>query len=130
MISEKILDKIKPGASVKVQEAVKEGGKQRISTFKGTVLARKHGKEIGATFTVRSVVAGEGVEKVYPVNSPRISKVEILSSPKKVGRAKLYYLRNLSAKQIRRKLDSASAKMLEIKEEDKTEVKAETKAGK
>jgi len=104
MIDEKILEKIKPGASVKVVEAIKEGNKTRKSTFRGIVLARKHGKEAGATFTVRAIIAGEGVEKIYPIYSPRIEKVEILSSPRKPSRAKLYYLRNLSPKQIRQKL--------------------------
>ena len=104
MINENILEKIKPGAQIKVVEAIKDGNKIRQSTFKGIVLARKHGKEIGATFTVRAVIAGEGVEKVYPIYSPKISKVEIISSPKKPSRAKLYYLRDLSPKQIRQKL--------------------------
>ena len=104
MISEKIFDKIKSGAVVKVFEIVKEGVKQRISQFQGIVLCRKHGSEIGATFTVRATVGGEGVEKVYPLFSPLIEKVEIISSPKKVSRSKLYYVRDLSAKQIRQKM--------------------------
>lgn len=104
MINEKVVDKIKPGVTVSVQEVFKENDKKITSTFRGIVLARKHGKEIGATFTVRSIIAGEGVEKIYPLHSPRISKVEILNVPKKVKQAKLYYLRSLSAKQIRQKL--------------------------
>lgn len=104
MIDSKLLDKIKPGAVVKVTEAVKEGDKTKTSVFKGIVLARKHGREAGATFTVRAEIAGEGVEKIYPIYSPRIQKVEIISSPKKVSRAKIYYIRNLSAKEVKRKL--------------------------
>lgn len=83
MISKEILEKIKPGAVVRVTEIVKEGAKTRESRFQGIVLARKHGKEIGATFTVRGDVAMIGVEKVYPINSPMIEKVEIMSSPAK-----------------------------------------------
>ncbi|MFH1759225.1 MAG: 50S ribosomal protein L19 [Patescibacteria group bacterium] len=105
MVNEKIIEKIRPGVTVKVVEDIKEGGKTRASNFRGIVIARKHGKEAGATFTVRSIIAGEGVEKVYPIHSPRINKVEIVGEPKrKVRRSKLYYLRNLSPKQIRQKL--------------------------
>lgn len=97
MISEEILKKIKPGAKVKVYE-----GK---TPFTGLVIARKHGSEPGATFTVRTVLAGVGVEKVYPVHSPSIIKVEVVSSPRKVHRSKLYFVRNVSGAKIRQKLD-------------------------
>ena len=97
MIEKDVLIKIKPGAEVKVYE---KGG----SVFHGVVLARKHGSETGATFTVRTTLSDVGVEKVYPIGSPTINKVEILSSPRKVHRAKLYYLRNVSKKQARHKL--------------------------
>jgi large subunit ribosomal protein L19 len=97
MISEEILKKIKPGAKVKVYE-----GK---TPFAGLVIARKHGTESGGTFTVRTVLAGVGVEKVYPVHSPAIIKVEVVSSPKKVHRAKLYFVRKISGSRIRAKLD-------------------------
>ena len=113
MIDQTILNQIKPGATVRVHELIKEPStgsgqaKSRISMFEGLVLARKHGSEPGATFTVRATVAGEGVEKVYPIHSPIISKVEILNSPKKIGRSKLYYLRNLSKKQIRQKIGAS-----------------------
>ena len=104
MIPENILVKIKPGARVKVWEKIKEGGRERKSPFEGIVLARKHGKEAGATFTVRAVLQDIGVEKIYPIHSPNIAKVEIISSPRKVHRSKLYYLRGLSSKKIREKL--------------------------
>jgi len=96
MIKEEILDKIKPGITVSVQE--------KYGNFKGVVLARKHGKEKGATFTVRATVGGVDVEKVYPLHSPAIVKVKVLSTPKKVRRSKLYFLRNLSRKKSRRKI--------------------------
>lgn len=92
-----ILQKIKPGAKIKVRE--KNGG-----IFEGLVLGRKHGSEAGATFTVRATVAGVGVEKVYPVYSPNILKVDILSSPKKIKKSKLYFLRDLSQRKIQQKL--------------------------
>lgn len=100
MLKEEILRQIKPGATVAVQD--------KFGTFKGIVLGRKHGNEIGATFTVRATVAGVGVEKIYPVHSPNILKVKILSAPKKVRRAKLYFLRKLSKKKIRQKIGGAA----------------------
>lgn len=97
MINEEILKKIKPGAKVKVYE-----GK---TPFAGLVIARKHGSEPGATFTVRTVLAGVGVEKVYPLHSPAIVKIEVVSSPRKVHRSKLYFVRTISGSRIRQKLD-------------------------
>ncbi len=99
-----IMAKIKPGATVKVYERVKDGDKERESMFEGLVLARKHGSEPGASFMVRGVVAGVGMEKIYPIHSPKITKVVIVSSPKKVHRAKLYYVRDLSKKETRQKV--------------------------
>ena len=104
MISEEILKQIKPGAKIKVWERIKEGDKERQSAFEGIVLARKHGKEIGATFTVRTILQEVGVEKVYPINSPTIAKIEIKSSPKKISRSKIYYIRKITGKKIQEKL--------------------------
>jgi large subunit ribosomal protein L19 len=104
MINEKVLEKIKPGAKVKVWERIKENNKERQSSFEGIVIARKHGKEKGATFTVRAVLHEVGVEKTYPIYSPMIAKIDIISSPKKVHRSKLYYIRNLSKKKIKDKI--------------------------
>ncbi len=84
--------KVKPGDLVRIYQKVKEGNKQRIQVFEGLVIARKHGKEIGATITVRSEISGIGVEKIFPIHSPTIERVEILKRGK-VRRAKLYYLR-------------------------------------
>lgn len=107
MIDKEILNKIKSGATVKVFEKVKEGDKERLAQFSGLVLARKHGNEAGGTFTVRATVAGVGVEKVFPINSPKIAKVQILNSPRKVSRSKLYYIRDLSRKETRQKIGSS-----------------------
>jgi len=106
MISDSIKAQIKPGAIVRVWEKITEGDKTRLLRFEGIVLGRKHGNEIGATFTVRSVILGVGVEKVYPINSPLLEKIEIINAPRKVHRAKLYYLRNLSRKETRREVSA------------------------
>lgn len=96
MMDQTVAEKIKPGAKVRVWDGA--------GRFEGLVIARKHGSEPGATFTVRGVVAGVGVEKVYPLHSPAISKIEMVSSPKKVHRAKLYFVRKMSQSTIRKKL--------------------------
>lgn len=83
---------IKPGDFVRIYQKIKEGEKEKIQIFEGLVIARKHGKEAGATVTVRREISGIGVEKIFPLNSPTIQKIEILKR-KKVKRAKLYYLR-------------------------------------
>jgi len=103
-IAKELLPKIKAGATVRVFESFKEGDKERQMRFEGIVLARKHGTEAGASFTVRATVAGLGVEKTFPIYSPAISKIEIVNSPKKVGRSKIYYIRDVSRKTIRRKM--------------------------
>ncbi|OGM92602.1 hypothetical protein A2524_03495 [Candidatus Wolfebacteria bacterium RIFOXYD12_FULL_48_21] len=107
-MDKELMAKIKPGASVRVWERIKDGEKERVSKFQGIVIATKHGKEIGSTFTVRSIISEIGVEKVYPFNTPLISKVEVLTAPKKVRRAKLYFVRSLSKKKTREKIGIAA----------------------
>lgn len=80
------------GDTVKVHVKIKEGDKYRIQIFEGTIIAKKHGG-INETFTVRRVAHGCGIERVFPVHSPIIDKVEVVRSGK-VRRAKLYYLRD------------------------------------
>ena len=80
------------GDTVRVHLKVKEGNRERIQVFEGTVIAKKHGG-IHETFTVRRISYGVGVEKVFPVHSPSIDHIEVVRSGK-VRRAKLYYLRN------------------------------------
>ncbi len=96
MIPEDSFKKIKAGARVRVHE--------ETGQFEGLVIARKHGTEPEATFTVRATVAGVGVEKVFPLYSPSIAKLDILSSPKKIHRSKLYWVRTASGAKIRQKL--------------------------
>jgi large subunit ribosomal protein L19 len=86
------LKKIKAGDVVRIYQRIKEGEKERTQVFEGIVIARKHGNEIGATITVRKEISGIGVEKIFPIHSPTIEKIEILKEGKS-KRAKLYYLR-------------------------------------
>lgn len=94
---------IRPGDTVRVWQKIEEKEKTRLQVFEGLVLARKHGNEPGATFTVRRMVSGVGVEKVFPLYSPRIDKIEIVRRSK-VRRAKLYYIREKVAREIRRQM--------------------------
>ena len=94
---------IKPGDTVRVWQKIEEKGKTRLQAFEGIVLAHKHGSEAGATFTVRRVSGGVGVEKIFPLYSPLIDKIEIVRRAK-VRRAKLYYMREKVAKEIKRQM--------------------------
>ena len=84
------------GDTVKVHVIIKEGDKERIQVFKGDVIA-KRGRGLGASFTVRKVSFGVGVERIFPMNAPTIKRVELVKSGR-VRRAKLYYLRDLKGK--------------------------------
>lgn len=97
------LPDIRPGDVVRVYQKIKEGDKERLQAFEGVIIARKHGKEPGATITVRKVVGGIGVERIFPLHSPIIDKIEILQRGK-VRRAKLYYLRTAKSKKAKIKL--------------------------
>lgn len=88
-----------PGDTLKVHYKVVEGNRERIQVFQGTVIGRQ-GSGLKETFTVRKISFGVGVEKIIPVNSPKIAKIEVLSKGK-VRRAKLYYLREKVGKQAR-----------------------------
>lgn len=85
------------GDVVKVYQKIKEGEKERVQIFEGIVLARKHGKGASASFTVRKIAAGVGVEKTYPLHSPLIEKIEVVKRSKS-RRSKLYYLRTAKGK--------------------------------
>lgn len=94
---------LRAGDTIKVWQKIQEKGKTRLQSFEGLVLARKHGAEAGATFTVRRVASGVGVEKIFPLYSPMIDKIEIIKRSK-VRRAKLYHIREKAAKEIRRQM--------------------------
>jgi len=95
-------DWVKPGVTVKVHQLIKEtdakgNEKQRVQIFEGIVIARKHGSEPGASITVRKISNGVGVEKIFPIFSPLVVKIEPVKKAR-VRRAKLYYLRNYKKK--------------------------------
>jgi len=100
---------IRPGDTVKVHQKITEGGKERIQIFEGIVIARKHGKSVTSTVTVRKVVEGVGVERIFPVHSPNLAKIEVVKSGK-VRRSKLYFLRTAKGKKAKlKKRDFAAA---------------------
>jgi large subunit ribosomal protein L19 len=98
----KALD-MKAGDTVKVHQKIQEKGKTRIQIFEGLVLARKHGGEAGATFTVRKSSNGWGVERIFPLHSPMIDKIEVLRRSK-TRRSKLYFIRDKAAKEISKRM--------------------------
>ena len=85
-----------------------EKGKFRLQAFEGIVLAKKHGAEIGATFTVRKIASGVGVERIFPLYSPMIDKIEI-TKKSRARRAKLYYIRTKAVKDVRSKMRSIAS---------------------
>lgn len=98
----------KAGDTINVSSKIlDEKGKYRLQAFEGIVLARKHGKEAGATFTVRKVASGVGVERIFPLYSPMIGKIEITKRAR-ARRSKLYYIRTKAVKDVRRKMRSVT----------------------
>jgi large subunit ribosomal protein L19 len=98
----KNLPELRPGDTIKVHQKIKEGDKERIQIFEGIIIAKKHGKDVSTTITVRKVVDGVGVERVFPIHSPSIDKIEVVKHGK-VRRAKLYYLRTAKGKKAKLK---------------------------
>ncbi len=88
----KTLPEFRVGDTVKVHQRIKESGKERVQMFEGLVIARKGGTGVNATFMVRKIASGVGVERIFPLHSPNIVKLEI-SKPGQVSKAKLYYVR-------------------------------------
>lgn len=101
-LHKKDLPNLLVGDTVKVYQKIKEGDKERIQIFEGLLIARKHGKELGSTITVRKTISGIGVERIFPLHSPLIEKIEI-SKKGKVRRAKLYYLRKVKGRKAKLK---------------------------
>jgi large subunit ribosomal protein L19 len=90
------------GDTVKVHVVIREGDKERIQVYKGDVIAKRGGGALGATFTVRKISFGVGVERIFPVHAQTVKKVEVVKKGK-IRRAKLYYLRQLKGKAARLK---------------------------
>jgi large subunit ribosomal protein L19 len=97
-LQRKDLPEISPGDTVRVQVKIKEGDKERVQAFEGTVISRRSGPQ--GSFTVRKVSFGQGVERIFPFNSKVVDKVEVIRS-NQVRRAKLFYLRGLKGKAAR-----------------------------
>ncbi len=94
------LPAFKVGQTVKVHQKIKEGDKERIQIFEGLVIARKGGSGANATFMVRKIASGVGVERIYPLHSPNVAKLEVVKEGK-VSSAKLYYVRGKQDSQPR-----------------------------
>ena len=114
---------IKPGWTIRVNQRIKEGEKTRVQAFEGMVIARKHGSEAGGTITVRKVSDGIGVEKTFPIYLPSIESVKIVRKAK-VRRAKLYFLRDKTNKEIRKKIRTEASKVITKVSKKKKEVEA------
>lgn len=116
------LPQFKPGDTLRVYIKIKEGGKERIQVFEGICIARTGGG-LRETFTVRKVSFGVGVEKIFPLHSPSIEKIEVVRFGD-VRRAKLYYLRELKGKKARVKEKIKTKKIFEeiLTEENQEEI--------
>jgi large subunit ribosomal protein L19 len=113
---------LRAGDTVKVHQKIKEKDKVRLQVFEGLVLARKHGGEAGGTFTVRKVASGVGVEKIFPLYSPAIDKIEVVKRAK-TRRAKLYHIREKVAREISREMRHLRASKDEVAEVKSPEIK-------
>jgi len=123
MDARKNLD-LRVGDTVRVWQKIEEKGKYRLQVFEGLVLARKHGSEAGGTFTVRRVASGVGVEKIFPIYSPMIDKIEVVKRSR-VRRAKLYFIREKVAREARRQLRNTRMMGGTAPAEEKLEAAAE-----
>lgn len=105
---------MRPGDTVRVHQKIQEKGKTRLQMFEGVVIARKHGTEAGGTFTVRKVASGVGTEKIFPLYSPNIEKIDVVRRSK-VRRAKLYYIRDKATREVKKRMRTvAVASGLEV----------------
>ena len=116
LYAKKEIPEIRPGDTIQVHQKIKDGEKERIQVFEGLVLARKHGKGISSTITVRKVSQGVGIERIFPLHSPLIDKIEIVKRAK-VRKAKLYYLRTAKGKKAKLKAKEFNLEKPEAAEE-------------
>ena len=115
---------LRAGYTLRVWQKIQEKGKTRLQAFEGLIIARKHGKEAGGTFTVRRVIGGIGVEKIFPLYSPMIDKIEITKKAT-VRRSKLYYVREKAAKEVRRQMRNVILQKPEVEEKEAVTPEAE-----
>ncbi|MBI3634191.1 MAG: 50S ribosomal protein L19 [Candidatus Yonathbacteria bacterium] len=116
---------LRAGATVKVHLKIQEKGKTRNQVFEGLILSVKRGKGNGAMFTVRKVASGVGMEKIFPLYSPSIDKIEIVRQSK-VGRSKLHFVRGNVAREVKRKMrHTKTGSTVPVQEEEAPEVSAE-----
>ncbi len=94
------LPEFRPGDTIRVHVKIREGDKERLQAFEGTVIARKNRGGVGETITVRKVSFGQGVERIFPIHAPVIDHIDVVRTGR-VRRAKLYYLRELKGKAAR-----------------------------
>lgn len=113
---------IRAGDTVRVWQKILEKGKTRLQAFEGLVLATRHGKEAGATITLRRVASGVGVEKIFPIYSPTVDRIEVVKRSK-VRRAKLYHIREKATKEISRQMRNVRL----AKDDEAVAVEAEAK---
>lgn len=118
---------LKAGDTVKVHQKIKEKDKFRTQIFEGIIIAVKHKSEAGATFTVRKVSSGVGVERIFPLYSPMIDKVEVVRRSR-MRKAKLYFVRDMVAKGVRRKMRNFVDYIAPVKKEEVVTEEAEAPA--
>jgi large subunit ribosomal protein L19 len=129
MEARKNLD-MRTGDTVRVNQKIQDkSGKTRLQAFEGMILSRKHGSEAGATFTVRRVSNGFGVEKIFPLYSPMIESIEVIKRSK-VRRSKLYHVRETALKQISKRMKMMFVDIKEEKAEPEAESPAEEETDK
>ena len=114
------------GDTVRVWSKIEDKGKYRLQAFEGLVLARKHGTSPSATFTVRKVSNGVGVERIFPLFSPLVDKIEVTKKAK-ARRSKLYYIRDKASKEIRRKMKAIVSGKAPV-ESDEAPIEAQPEA--
>lgn len=108
------------GDTVRVWVKIEEKGKTRTQAFEGLVLSRKHGSEIGATFTVRKISNNIGVERIFALFSPLIDKIEIVKKAR-ARRSKLYYIRDKAAREVKRKMKAVTLSAKQAPDEEEVE---------
>lgn len=122
----KNIPQIKPGDTVRVSFKITEGNKTRIQAFEGICIKTQGGKSLNGSFTLRKIASGVGVERTFPIHSPLITKLEKIKS-RQVRRAKLYFLRDLVGKKLKKAREQKDYKLWEeaVSEEELTKIEEE-----